>query len=577
MRATGEANLKAPVLTGLLIGLLLGFIDTYGYAVTGYTTAELSPIVSSILALFLLKLMLKRRPTLLEHFVGAIIASGIALSTTITSGMYITYTMLSTVGSPKELGLPSWLYFREGSPLTHYGLSLYLYATAVSAAGIIIAYAFHKHFIEREKLSYPIGIALTMMLQLTRVLRRASVLIPLLAGMSLQLGVMILNAPSIDVTPALQKVLPGSSVALSLDVFVFLLALLIPLNTSIGVGLGNVATFLLVTPVLAAEGLLAVLPTMSSGDLAVAAAPLTASAIVGYLLVVSCHYIASVRSAFKATLRYLIVSKYVARYVLVSLLVMVSVLAPLLLLTGGVPLRFLVAMPAYVVLQLFLTLLTIRVAGETGTTSQATLPLATFTLYMANVRGALPYVLMDPYTGVPMPQFMAGVSMNIIKGGRSSGLNAETAAFLLGLSTLVGAPITLLYGHLLLTAFGLNSPRLNLLRWLPIVTWMKTIYLGEVGSFNLHAIALGLTLALAMLLLTKALRLGGISLYAIMIGMTLTPDVGLLFLIAAVIKYVALRIGIEVYEALLVYTSLTLAGAGVGVGISVAMSLAGVI
>lgn len=52
-----------------------------------------------------------------------------------------------------------------------------------------------------------------------------------------------------------------------------MLALLIPLNTSLGIGIGNILTYLLVTPLLASLGLLISLPSLDNHALATAAAP----------------------------------------------------------------------------------------------------------------------------------------------------------------------------------------------------------------------------------------------------------------------------------------------------------------
>jgi hypothetical protein len=226
---------------------------------------------------------------------------------------------------------------------------------------------------------------------------------------------------------------------------------------------------------------------------------------------------------------------------------------------------------------LFITLVTIRVVGETGTASQSTLPIATITLYAAGARGSIPYILLDPFTGVPMPQFIAGSATNLMKGGKVLGIDAETVAYWLIIAMLLGAPITLLYGHGLLSVYGLSSPKLNLLRWLPIVVWMRTLYSGDISSFCVEAILIGLITAITLLGVLKFFKVSAISLFAIMLGLTLTPDLGVLFLLAALIKYVALRIGMEVYESLLSYAALMLAGAGLGIALSVTLSFAGVL
>ncbi|MCD6323958.1 MAG: hypothetical protein J7L55_02475 [Desulfurococcales archaeon] len=567
-------ELKRAVVVGVISGTFMGFIDTYGYAVTGYTTSELAGIVASILVLVIYRAIYGRQPSIFEHVLGVIISFGISVSTAITSGMYITYTMLAEVGNPTTLKLPEWLYFTGGG-LNFATLSFYLYATAVSASGALIAYVFHKHYIEIEKLPFPIGSAMSVMIEVGKVMRRRALLIAVVGGAVAEFAVIMLGNPSVDLTQAMQSMLPGSSVALSADVFIFLLALLLPLNTSLGVGLGNIVTFTVLTPILVSEGLLISLPSMSSSDLASAAAPYTASMIIGFLVISSTIYFYQARKALKETVRYLGMSKYLLRYFLIALGLIASTALPLYLICRPPPL-LLAVLPAYIGLQIFLALVTIKVVGEAGTASQSTLPVATLTLFASGARHAMPYVLLDPYTGVPMPQFVAGASLNAIKAGKSLDVDPEVPVFWLMVAMLVGAPITLMYGHALLSVFGVSSPKLNLLRWVPVVTWMDSVYRGNFTSFDTFSIILGAVFAASVFLILKALRLGGVSLYAVLIGTTLTPDVGLLFLIAAAIKYVAFRAGTDVYESLLAYTSIALAGAGIGVALSVAASLAGV-
>jgi len=561
------------VAVGIIVGSLLGFIDTYGYAVTGYTTSELAPIISAILTLALLTLILKRTPTIIEHLISIVTATGISLSTAITSGMYITYTMLNYIGG-EYLNLPEWLYFK-GAFLDGTTITFYSYATAVSASGVFLAYVFHKHFIDKERLPYPIGLACSMIVSMGKYLGKPRAALPIILGILLQLSVLQVGYMGIDLTSSLQQVIPGSSIALTLDFFIFFLALLIPLNTSVGIGIGNLIMYLILTPLLTYLGLMYVAPFMKSPDVVLEAAPYTASIMVGFLIVTMIYYFMSARTSFTLTFKLILRDKALLRRALLSLILLISLVIPLWILTKPST-TLLTFLPLYFILHIILALLTIRVVGETGTASQSTLPLATFTLFSLKVRDALTYVLLDPYTGVPMPQFMAGASMNIFKSARKLGLDADIVLPILALSTLIGAPLTLIYGHYLLLAYGLNSPKLNLLRWVPVVTWMNIIYRGDVSAFNITSIIIGALLALTLILLLRITRLGGISIYSILLGLTLTPDIGVIFLIASLIKYVALRIGFDVYESLLTYSSLMLAGCGIGVVVSTITSLMGV-
>ncbi|MEO3993385.1 MAG: hypothetical protein QN229_03630 [Desulfurococcaceae archaeon TW002] len=567
-------NLARAIILGLVIGLLQGFIDTYGYAVTGYTTAEIAGIVSAVIFLVLYRVIFRKTPSVFEHFLGIAIASGISISTTLTAGMYITYTMLNTYGDTTTLELPSWTYY-VGS-LSIDTLLFYLYATAVSVSGSLIAYVFYKHYIEKEKLPYPIGSSIARVVQVGKVLRKEYLALALSIGFLMQFSSMYLGGLTLDITSIMQKITPGAALALTLDVFVLTLALLIPLNTSLGIGIGNILTYLVVTPLLASLGLLISLPSLDNHALATAAAPYIASLISGFLIVASSYYVVTGRGYFKTSLKYVYSSRYLTRYLLFSALLIGSLIIPVVYLHKATVTMLLVT-PIIVVLHIFLTIFTLRVAGEAGTVSQATLPLATLTLFLSGARGATPYVFLDPYTGVPMPQFVAANTLNYVKAGKTLEIRAEVSTFLLALLILLGAPITLFYGHVLLNTFGLTSPKLNLLRWVPLVMWMNNLYNGYLTSFNMHSILIGLFLAFLLIIVFRFLGLGNVSLFGILIGVTLTPDLGMLFIVASVVKYVAFRIGVDVYESLITYSSLVLAGAGLGVATSVLMSLIGVL
>ncbi len=563
------------LILGFLVGLLMGFIDTYGYAITGYTTAELSPITSSIIIYTLYLLIFRRKIPLLEHFLATIVATGFSITTTITSGMYITYTMLSKVSEPTRIRLPSWTYFKESMDFNTF--FFYLFATSVTVSGVLIAYAFHKHFIEREKLPFPIGIALTLAVSVVRLLRSKNVIIPVLVGFFLELLYLAAAPPAIDLTPMTHSVFPGTSLAISLDFMVLLIALLMPLNTSLGVGLGNIAMYTIVTSYLVYSGLFRPLPVATAQELAVSASPLTASILVGSIITATAFYTLHERRLYSSTIKYLIMSKYELKRLAVALLILASTLVtPLLIypdmLNPVTALLMILLIPLYV----FITLMTIRATGETGTTSQSTLPLVTLTLFGSGCRGAVPYVFLDPYTGVPMPQFVAGTSTAMAKSAKLLGVDVELTSYILAASMLLSAPITLMYGHLLLSIYGVESAKFNLVRWLPTVTWMKSIYSGDLSAFSLEAVLVGVAVSLTLGVLFRLTRVG-ISLFSVMLGITLTPDVAFLFIIASLIKYLALRLGSEVYEFLLVNVALGLAGCGIAIAAHTLLTMSSVI
>ncbi|MEM2157539.1 MAG: hypothetical protein QXO72_00815 [Sulfolobales archaeon] len=563
------------LILGFVVGLLMGFIDTYGYAVTGYTTAELSPITSAILIYALYLVIFKRKMPLLDHFLATLVASGFSITTTITSGMYVTYTMLSRVSDPEAVGIPQWTYFKGFIDLNT--LLFYLFATSITVSGVLIAHVFHKHFIEREKLPFPIGIALTLTISVVRLLKSKNVAIPILVGFTLELLFLTSSPPSIDLTPIIQSAFPGVSLALSLDIMIFLIALLIPLNTSLGIGLGNAVMYTIVTSLLVYLGLYSPLPAITAQELAISVSPLTSSILVCSIASVTMFYIIQERKLYVSTIKYLIMARYELNRLAIAIAILsATILPPLILVPEIVNSLSALVMILLIPLYVFITLMTVRATGETGTTSQSTLPLITLTLFASGYRGAAPYIFLDPYTGVPMPQFVAGTSTAMSKSAKLLGIDVELTSYLLIISMLISAPITLMYGHLLLSIYGVESPKFNLIRWLPTVTWMKAIYSGDLSAFSIEAVLIGALIMLALGMTFKFTKLG-ISIFSIMLGITLTPDVAFLFIIASLIKYLTIRLGAEVYEFLLVNVALALAGCGLAVAAYTIISLISVI
>ncbi len=569
-------RLKRAIIVGALIGVIMGFVDTYGYAVTGYTTAELSLVITPVLVMIVYRLLMKSVPSPSEQLLASLVAVGSSLSTTITSGMYITYTMLAAMVDPTAIGLPQWLYYSGSLTPMHY--LFYIFATASSLSGVLLAYAFSEHFISKERLHYPIGVSASLSILISRAVSSKEVALVFVAGLMTELFLGILGFPLLDLTPSLQGIMPGMAFAVGTDVLVLLLALMLPLSVTAGVALGSISMFLVVLPIMAFAGLFAAFPGMDVYDIVSSAAPAMSSFIVGYVIVIATFYLLSYRGVFLSSLRFIIKTRETRVSFLIALIIqlLTIVLAAIPAMSNSyfppvfIPLVFLVSF--------LLSIVTMRMVGETGTASQALLPLGTATILVSGARGAMPYVLADPYTGVPMPQFMAGTGMNVIKASEKVGISKRLAVGLLGISILVFAPLTLLYGHILLNTYGISSPRLNLSRWIPIVVWMSSLYSGGEGSIVVPAAIAGSIAFFIILALTRFIRsLAGLSAFAFLLGTTLTPDMGVLFAIATLVKFVAYRMGTDVYEALLAYASIALSGAGAGVMITTVMSALGVV
>lgn len=569
-------RLKRAVTVGALIGAVMGFVDTYGYAVTGYTTAELSLVITPVLVIVVYRLLMKSVPSPSEQLLASLVAVGSSLSTTITSGMYITYTMLATMIDPGAIGLPQWLYY--SGPLTPMHYLFYIFATASSLSGVLLAYAFSEHFISKERLHYPIGVSASLSILISRAVSSKEVAIVFAAGLVTELLLGILGFPLLDLTPSLQGIVPGMAFAVGTDILVLLLALMLPISVTAGVALGSMSMFLVVLPIMAFAGLFAAFPGMGVYDVVSSAAPTMSSFIIGYVVMITAFYFLSYRGVFLSSLRFIVRT----RETRISLLIALTIQLLTIVLAAMPTTRNSYFPPVFIPVAFFvsflLSIVTMRMVGETGTASQALLPLGTAAILASGARGAMPYVLADPYTGVPMPQFMAGTGMNVIKATEKVGASKRLAVGLLGMSVLIFAPLTLLYGYVLLDTYGISSPRFNLSRWIPIVAWMSSLYSGGEGGIVVSAAVAGSIAFFVVLTLTRSLKsLTGLSAFAFLLGTTLTPDMGMLFAAAALVKFVAYRMGTDVYEALLAYASIALSGAGAGIMITTVMSALGVV
>ncbi len=562
-------NLGRSLAVGGSVGALLGFFNSYGYAISGYTTSELTPIVAGVLTYLLYKVAI-RRYSIYDLVVSLAFAVGVDITTTLTSGMLITYTLLAEKADPVALGLATWTYGSLRLEL----VAFYLFACSVSAGGILIALALSDHFIEEERLVFPIGGASWRVVSTAGNLRRSYLLLTLALGLLAQLATFFREL-SIDLTPSLYLLVPGMALSLSISPAVFLLALLLPMGSSLGVGLGSLLTFLLITPVLTYLGLLVPLPTMSSYDIATSTSPSIASVLIGYLVLVATYYLARYRKVFARSITFLKEIREYRRNFILGIAIVSLPIVPATIVYKD-PVRIVLLAPILLVLYIIITILTCRVVGEVGVVSQSTLPAVTGLMFATGVRGATPYVLLDPYTGTPMPQFVAASFMNVAKLSKYAGIRPSFTGIAMILGILLGAPLTLLYGNLLLSAYGTSSPKLPLIRWLPVVTWMKAVYGGNILALPAEPVAIGVLLALTLLALVELIGFRGLSIYAVLVGLTVTPDVGLLFIVAALIKYIALRIGPDVYESVIAYSSTALAGSTVAVVLYTIMELLGV-
>jgi hypothetical protein len=557
MSSKGVSLAKALVAGGI-VGALTSFSNSYGYAISGYTTSELSPIIAGVLTYLVLRFIL-RTYDVATHVAAVAFSVGIDVTTTLTSGMLITYRMFAERGDPGAAHMAPWVY--EGLSLE--SIAFYLFACAVSSGGVLIALALGDHFIEEERLSFPVGGGSWRIINVIRGIKARRIALAIMFGFFLEI-IALQQTLSVDFTRILYLLAPGTALALALDPLILFLALLLPIGSSLGVGIGSLTTFVLILPLLALMRLVIPLPTMSLNDLATSASPSIASMLIGYLVLIASYYLTKYR---KTLTRSLALIREIKEQRSLFLLGMLFILAPTIpaSLLAMEPLRIVIAIPALTLLYLVIMLLTCHVVGEVGIVSQSTLPAVTGLMFAAGVREAMPYVLLDPYTGTPMPQFVAATSMNVIRLSKYSGVKQTFIGFLIMLGIVIGAPLTLSYGNMLLKVYGTTSPKFPLVRWLPIIVWMNSVYSGNITALPLQALIVGTVFAALILIVKKVSGFGVLSPFAVLVGITVTPDIGILFLVAAVLKYLALRVGPDTYESLVIYSSLCLFGSTLAV------------
>ena len=557
MSSKGVSLAKALVAGGI-VGALTSFSNSYGYAISGYTTSELSPIIAGVLTYLVLRFIL-RTYDVATHVAAVAFSVGIDVTTTLTSGMLITYRIFAERGDPGAVHMAPWVY--EGLSLE--SIVFYLFACAVSSGGVLIALALGDHFIEEERLSFPVGGGSWRIINVIRGIKARRIALAIMFCFFLEI-IALQQTLSVDFTRILYLLAPGTALALALDPLILFLALLLPIGSSLGVGIGSLTTFVLILPLLALIRLVIPLPTMSLNDLATSASPSIASMLIGYLVLIASYYLTKYR---KTLTRSLALIREIKEQRSLFLLGMLFILAPTIpaSLLAMEPLRVVIVIPALTLLYLVIMLLTCHVVGEVGIVSQSTLPAVTGLMFAAGVREAMPYVLLDPYTGTPMPQFVAATSMNVIRLSKYSGVKQTFIGFLMMLGIVIGAPLTLSYGNMLLKVYGTTSPKFPLVRWLPIIVWMNSVYSGNITALPLQALIVGTVFAALILIVKKVSGFGVLSPFAVLVGITVTPDIGILFLVAAVLKYLALRVGPDTYESLVIYSSLCLFGSTLAV------------
>ena len=567
---------------GVSMGLLLGFVDSYSYAISGFTTAELSILIVPIL-IMLLSEGLRLKLSIEDIMLSSAIAIGIDLTTTLTSGMYITYGFLNYLSSRLaafglSVEVPSTLFALKSDLVDLTAMPLYLILSMVSVGGALIAYAVRRHFFDMERLPYPLGMTVAIMLSTLKRAVESGLIVAFLVGVALQAMIFSLGEIMIDLTPVAQAIIPGTIIALTFNTITFFLALLLPRGSLYAVSAGSLVTYLGITTLATILGYVIFEPLPSYESALFTASPLISSIVIGYVAVASMLYMLYYRKAYTRTMYIILKLRYERLMMLIGLVVVGFMLPTLYLCAHSIKdvLTLIMMLILVFLIHPLLILVNLRIVGEVGFSSQALLPLATAVIYGSGVRDVSSYAITDPFTGIPMPQIVAGTAMNLLRALRVVGIRLARGLTYFVLGMVIGAPITYVYGNILVKAFGFDSPLMPLTKWIPTVVWMAVIYSGGLQAIIPQLVILGAVLG-AILSIGNIVKRSRLSPFAFVLGMTLPPDVGVMFLIAAIIKSVVLRMGVELHEKLIIYSTCALIGAGITTLLYTVLAVMGVV
>lgn len=556
---------------GLAIGLLVGFIDSYSYAISGYTTAEVSLIIIPFLVVMTLKL-LGTSYSNEDIAVATALAYGICITTTLTSGMYITFGFLNFLSKKlKAYGLtvsvPSYLF--SGIFPDYIALAIYVSLALISFSGALIAFSFRSHFIERERLKFPIGFASAMLTKLfdKTTLSRKSILLVLSIGFFLQLLTMY-NEVFLDLTPMLSSIIPGMVLALSFWPIVIGLLFIIPLEPLKMVSLGSISTYLLFVPLAIVLFRIKVIPALNFSDALFSYSTVVVGILVGVVIVALVFYLITYIKMLTTSITMIFKLK-MERAVFILGISLLSLLGYIVILVSSYRGIIFHIIPI-LALHLILTIVNLRTVGEAGVGSQALLPLVTLYLYLVGVKDVPTYAVLDPYTGIPMPQVVGGSVMNLLRFARFFRYNIVKILTYFGLGMFIGSFTTYMYGNILVHVYGFSSPYMPLTRWIPAVVWMATIYSGKLELTPFVTILLGI--AVGVLLTILSLR-RALPIFPFIVGMTLPPDIGMASLIIFLIKRMLVQLGVEAHEKCIVFSTLFIIGCGLAIVINTFIKL----
>jgi hypothetical protein len=562
------------LLVGLIVGLIISFIDSYTYAISGYTTAEISLIIIPFLIISTFKL-LKTSYSNEDIVIATALAFGISITTTLTSGMYITFGFLNYLSDRlKAYGLSVTISSNlfSGVFLDYNALPTYISLTLISFSGALIAFVFRGHFIERERLRYPIGFVSAI---LTKVFDRIFIhskhfILLLVLGFILQITTMR-SELFLDLTPLLSSIIPGAVLALTFWPIVIGLLFILPLEPLKMITAGSISTYIIFIPLVISLFRVKVPPALNFEEALFSYSTVIVGLLIGVVIILLITYLI-MYSKILATGIVMVFKLKMERTIFILAIVLLSMLTYMIVVIFGHYAIITYVIPI-IFLHTLLTIVNLRAVGEAGIGSQALLPLVTLYLYFLGARDVSIYATLDPYTGIPMPQVVGGSTMNLLRFTRLLKCSSLKALVYLGIGMLVGSFITFTYGNILLHVYGFNSPKMPLARWIPTIIWMSTIYNGKLGIGSLASLLLGLFIGIALIIISLRKSL---PMFSFVIGMTLPPDIGVISLIVYLVKRILVELGAEAHEKCIVYSMLFLIGCGLAIVLDTFLTMVGV-
>jgi len=567
--------MKYAIFIGFLIGTLMCFIDSYSYAISGYTTAEISLVSIPILIVIAYRL-LGIKPSDRDVVLSLALAYSMDLTTTLASGMYITYGFLNYVSQRlKAFGLdihiPQELYSGRGI-LDLKPMSTYISLSIISFSGILIAYTLRSHFLDKERLRYPLSIASTLFIKTFREIAiNRSYIVALSLGFFLQF-LSLIYSPQIDLTPISSSFLPGSVLALSFWPILIGIFMLMPLRTLRSLSMSSIITYVLLVPLSIVLFRIPVTPTLNYDDALFSITPIVIGINIGVIVVALLYYILKLWRALSTSFR-LILSLTMEKTIFIFSLGLIILLLPIALAISTIQPGLAAIITLFIlipVIYIVLILVNMRVVGETGTGSQALLPMVTFLMYFLGIRDIGYYATLDPYTGIPMPQVVGASAMNIIRVARFFGVDSLSIVKVMGLGIFFGSLASYIFGNILVYVYGFNSPTMPLTRWIPTIAFIASICNGKLDISSIYTISTGIVVGILVITSSRYLDL---SIFPFLVGITFPPDIGILALVIYAVKSIIVKLGVEMHEKTIAMTTFFIIGTGIAIAINVVSTL----